>query len=235
MRYTIVLTCALMSLTPAVGQVSIGIAVPGLSIGLNVPTYPELVPVPGYPVYYAPRMSSNYFFYDGMYWAYQRDKWYSSAWNNGPWGTVRPEVIPVFLLRVPVRYYRQPPVYFHGWRPDGPPHWGEHWGHDWDERRAGWDKWDRRSAPAPAPLPAYQREYTGKRYPSEPQQPELHSRNYGYEPRDPDVKQQYEERGIPVATGERGKQQGKGASPGPGQDQEKDHGKGNGREQDRKD
>ena len=56
MRFTIVLACALMSLTPAMGQVSVSVAVPGLSIGINVPTYPELVPVPGYPVYYAPRL-----------------------------------------------------------------------------------------------------------------------------------------------------------------------------------
>ena len=216
MRYKIVLVCALMGLAPAMGQVSVGIgvAVPGLSIGINVPAYPELAPVPGYPVYYAPQVGANYFFYEGMYWVYQRDNWYSSAWYNGPWRTVRPEVVPVYLLRVPVRYYRQPPVYFRGWERDGPPHWGEHWGHDWDQRRAGWDKWDHRAAPAPAPLPVYQREYAGKRYPAEPQQPELHARNYGYEPHDPDVKEQYEERGI--------HQHGKGA----GQDQEKDHGKG---------
>ena len=103
MRFRIVLVCALMSLTPAIGQVSVSVAVPGLSIGLNVPTYPELVPVPGYPVYYAPRLGANYFFYDGMYWVYQRDAWYSSAWYNGPWGPVRAEAIPVFVLRVPVR------------------------------------------------------------------------------------------------------------------------------------
>ena len=48
------------------GQVSVGIALPGVSIGINVPVYPELVRVPGYPVYYAPQLGANFFFYDGM-------------------------------------------------------------------------------------------------------------------------------------------------------------------------
>ena len=41
--------------------------------------------VPGYPVYYAPDIGGNYFFYDGRYWVYQDDNWYSSSWYNGPW------------------------------------------------------------------------------------------------------------------------------------------------------
>jgi len=61
------------------GQVSVGIALPGVSIGINVPVYPELVRVPGYPVYYAPQLGANFFFYDGMYWVYQGDDWYASS------------------------------------------------------------------------------------------------------------------------------------------------------------
>ena len=80
------------SATSAIAQVSVGIGIglPGLSIGINLPAYPEMVPVPGYPVYYAPRLSSNFFFYDGMYWVYQGDNWYASSWYNGPWGMVGP-------------------------------------------------------------------------------------------------------------------------------------------------
>ena len=70
---------------PAAAQLSIGFGAPGVSIGINVPVYPQLVRVPGYPVYYAPQVNSNYFFYDGAYWVYQGDNWYSSAWYNGPW------------------------------------------------------------------------------------------------------------------------------------------------------
>jgi hypothetical protein len=120
------------SATSAIAQVSVGIGIglPGLSIGINLPAYPEMVPVPGYPVYYAPRLSSNFFFYDGMYWVYQGDNWYASSWYNGPWGMVGPESVPLFVLRIPVRYYRSPPPYFYGWQPDGPPRWGEHWAAD---------------------------------------------------------------------------------------------------------
>src|SRR5665647_3374880 len=61
-----------------------------VSIGINLPVYPELVVVPGYPVYYAPQLQENYFFYDGMYWVYQDDNWYESSWYNGPWWLVCP-------------------------------------------------------------------------------------------------------------------------------------------------
>ena len=44
-----------------------------VSIGTNFPVYPDLVPVPGYPVYYAPQLDSNFFFYDGLYWVYAED------------------------------------------------------------------------------------------------------------------------------------------------------------------
>ena len=183
-----------LSSAPATSQVSfsIGVNVPGVSIGINVPAYPQLVPVPGYPVYYAPRVESNYFFYDGMYWVYQQDNWYASYWYDGPWGIVAPQAVPVYILRIPVRYYRRPPPYFHGWRPEAPPRWGERWGHEWERDRNGWDRWDRRSSPRPAPLPTYQRQYTGPRYPSAEKQPELHSRNYRYQPREPVVREHYQ-------------------------------------------
>jgi hypothetical protein len=182
---------------------SIGIAVPGVSIGINVPVYPELVRVPGYPVYYAPRLNSNYFFYDGMYWVYQGDNWYSSVWYNGPWGLVAPEVVPLYVLRIPVRYYRQPPAYFRGWQRDAPPRWGDHWGTAWAQRRSGWDRWNRSSAPAPAPLPAYQRQYSGNRYPQAEQQGALHGQRYRYQPKDPVVQQHYQTQraqGAPAPT-----------------------------------
>ena len=200
MRYgVIVLWLLFCSVTSAIAQVSIGIGLPGVSIGINLPLYPELVPVPGYPVYYAPRLSSNYFFYDGMYWVYEGDNWYASSWYNGPWGLVAPEVVPVFILRIPVRYYRHPPVYFRGWRPDAPPRWGEHWGHEWEQHRRGWDRWNRSSVPARAPLPVYQRQYSGDRYPRVEQQQALHSRNYRYQPREAVVRQHYQEQARPGA------------------------------------
>jgi hypothetical protein len=100
------------------------LAFPVSTSGINVPVYPQLVRVPGYPVYYAPQANANYFFYDGMYWVYQRDNWYASSWYNGPWHIVSPDAVPVYVLRVPVRYYRQPPAYFRSWSSNAAPRWG---------------------------------------------------------------------------------------------------------------
>ena len=206
MRYClIVLSMLFWTTTSALAQVSVGVGIglPGVSIGINVPAYPELVVVPGYPVYYAPRLHSNYFFYDGMYWVYADDNWYASSWYNGPWALAGPEFVPVFLLRIPVRYYRVPPSYFRGWRADAPPRWGQHWGPQWEQRRSGWDRWSRSSAPAPAPLPVYQQQYSGDRYPrAVAQQQTIHAERYRYQPRDTVVRQHYQEhvQRTPVTT-----------------------------------
>jgi len=190
LRYGLIaLSLMLCSITTATAGVSIGISLPTVSIGINLPVYPELVRVPGYPVYYAPQMDSNYFFYDGMYWVYSDDNWYASSWYNGPWGVVGPEYVPLYILRVPVRYYRQPPQYFRGWQSNAPPRWGQHWGRDWERNRSGWNRWNRGAAPAPAPLPVYQRQYYGDRYPRVEQQHELRSQQYRYQPRDRFVRQ----------------------------------------------
>ena len=119
---------------------------------------------------------ANYFFYDGLYWVYQGDDWYASGWYNGPWRRVLPEYVPLYVLRVPVRYYRQPPRYFRVLARDAPPRWGEHWGRDWERRRPGWDRWDRDAAPAPAPLPTYQRRYPQNATRSTERQPSIRPR-----------------------------------------------------------
>jgi len=137
----------------------------GVSIGFSLPIFPELVQVPGYPVYYAPGVAANYFFHDGLFWLFSDDRWYSSAWYDGPWDEVAPAYVPAFVLRVPVGYYRMPPRYFAGWHHDRAPRWGDHWGRDWERHRRGWDRWDRRVDYRPAPLPHYQRQYAGERYP----------------------------------------------------------------------
>ena len=97
-------------------QVNVGIQIglPGVQIGINMPSYPALVAVPGYPVYYDPQASSNYFFYDGLYWVYTSDRWYASSWYNGPWQLTSRDLVPLYVLRIPVRYYRHPPAYFSG-------------------------------------------------------------------------------------------------------------------------
>src|SRR5512133_3148381 len=196
MRYLFVaLSLAMGSVTSAHAQVNVGVGF-GVDIGIHVPLYPELVVVPGYPVYYAPRADSNYFFYDGAYWVYQGDNWYASSWYDGPWQLVQPEHVPLYVLRVPVRYYRQPPAYFRGWRADAPPRWGQHWGRDWERRHGGWDRWDRRTAPRAAPLPVYQRAYSGDRYPRAPEhQSSIRSEQYRYRPREAVTRQRFEQHG----------------------------------------
>ena len=171
MRYPLV--AAFLALCPAAfadTSVSIGFNAPGISIGFTRSSYPDLMLVPGMPVYYDPGFAGNYFFYDGQYWVYQGDEWYSSGWYDGPWGLVANYDVPLFLLRVPVQYYRRPPVYFRGWSGDAAPRWGERWGHEWEQRRHGWDRWDRAAAPRAAPLPTYQRSYSGNQYPRAPEQ-----------------------------------------------------------------
>lgn len=179
----LIMLCALCSTPSKADEMS-------LSIGINLFEYPQLELMPGYPVYYAPQLDANYFFYDGSYWVYYADNWYVSDWYDGPWQLVAPEDVPDFILRIPVRFYRRPPTFFFGWYFDEPPHWGEHWGHDWERHRRGWDRWDRNIQVKPAPLPSYQRRYSAERYPRQfEQQHEIEQRNYRYRARDPFVQQ----------------------------------------------
>ena len=187
MRHALIaLLMLLCSVTPAAARVDI-------SIGINLPFYPQLQRIPSYPVYYAPTLAANYFFYDGLYWVFDGDNWYVSTWYNGPWSLVDPFDVPLFLLRVPVRYYRHAPPYFHSWRADYAPRWGERWGRSWEERRSGWDQWNRSSAPPPAPLPTYQQQYSGNRYPQPSQQAVIQTQNYRYQPRDTVARQHFEQ------------------------------------------
>ncbi len=195
-RYGLIGLLLLLGLaTSAVASVSIGINLPSVRIGVNLPVFPQLVPVPGYPVYYAPEMNSNYFFYDGLYWVYQNDDWYASSWYNGPWDYVEPMYVPLFVLRIPVAYYRDRPASFRGWQSNAPPRWNQRWGHEWEQKRHGWDRWERRSVPARAPRPEYQRKYSGDHYPRIEQQQKLRSQNYRYQPRDTHVREHYKQKG----------------------------------------
>ncbi|MEQ6289202.1 hypothetical protein ACFPAG_01045 [Vogesella sp. GCM10023246] len=198
MRYLILALSLLLypaASTYAQVTIGIGVALPSINIGINLPMYPYLVRVPGYPVYYAPQLEVNFFFYDGLYWVYEDDRWYAGSWYNGPWVEVVPEYVPLFVLRIPVRYYRRPPAYFSNWRLDRPPRWGDYWGPNWERHHSGWDRWSRPSIPPPAPLPNYQRDYSGSRYPgSVEQQDTIRSRSYRYQPHEPAIHQHFQPR-----------------------------------------
>ncbi|MES2149617.1 MAG: hypothetical protein V4508_07465 [Pseudomonadota bacterium] len=184
----------LLSLTaclsaPALAQVSV-------QIGIDVPVYPLLQPVPGYPVYYAPQLRANYFFYDGLYWVYEQDGWYESPWYNGPWRWVSEDQVPLFVLRVPVRYYRQAPPLFLSWQRDAPPRWDRVWGQPWAQRHRDWDHWNRAAAPRPAPLPTFQRNYSRDRYPDADARQRL-QQHYVYQPRDAIVREHVQKQREP--------------------------------------
>ena len=216
MRYRFIALCIALSCAGTAAPAAVSV-----SIGINVPVYPQLVAVPGYPVYYAPRLGANYFFYDGAYWVLEGEQWFVSTWYNGPWQVVLPAYVPYPVLRVPVRYYRAPPPYFHGWQPNAAPRWGQQWGPQWERQHRGWNQWDHRAVPAPAPLPVYQRPYAGERYPRAEQQPDMHGRNYRYQPKSDAVRQHYQQQGVPQP------QHGKG--PGHGKDPHRDGGPAPGR------
>jgi hypothetical protein len=191
-RVLVALFVSLCSPAPATAQI-------GISIGIDLPAFPQLVVVPGYPVYYAPALDSNLFFYDGLYWVYAQDGWYASSWYNGPWTPMGPDDVPLYVLRVPVRYYRQPPAYFRAWEPDAPPRWGQRWGGDWERRHGGWDRWNRQGTPRPAPLPVYQKEYARDSYPPADRQRSLHDQLYRHQSRDPAVLRARHAQGPPGA------------------------------------
>ncbi len=181
----LLLSGLLLLATPASAQVSFGVSLPGLQIGINVPVYPRLIRVPGQPVYYDPQANSNYFFYDGLYWVFRDDTWYQSSWYNGPWQSTHPDNVPLYVLRVPQRYYRQPPSFFRGGPAQAAPRWGEHFGPGWQQGHDNWNRWDRRTVPAAAPLPTYQRHYAGEQYPqAADRQQAVREQHYRYQPRE---------------------------------------------------
>jgi len=151
----------------------------------DVPSYPRLVLIAGTAAYYAPQLSSNYFYYDGSYWVYQGDEWYRSAWYNGPWAAVSPLVVPLSVLQIPVAYYNRPPPYFSGGQLGAPPRWDVHWGPAWAHYRGVWDRPTRGATAVAAPRPDYQRLYAGGSYPDKAQQLSLRAHYYPYQPHEP--------------------------------------------------
>jgi hypothetical protein len=103
-------------------------------IGITIAAPPQLVVVPRMPVYYAPALPYNYFFYNGQYYLFHEGRWFYGPTYNGPWHFIALEYVPVPVLRVPVQYYKAPPG--HWKRRKGPPPWAPAWGHgkSWERR-----------------------------------------------------------------------------------------------------
>ena len=81
---------------------------------------PQLVVVPGTPVYYAPGLNVNFFYYGGQYYTLHNNAWFVATAYNGPWAFMAVEYVPQPVLAVPVQYYKVPPGH---WKKHGPPPW----------------------------------------------------------------------------------------------------------------
>jgi hypothetical protein len=93
-----------------------------VSLGIRIGEEPRLVVVPGTPVYEAPSLPYNYFFYHRGYYLYHEGAWFRAATYNGPWTVIAIEQVPRPILRVPAEHYRARPEH---WRRNGPPPWAE--------------------------------------------------------------------------------------------------------------
>jgi hypothetical protein len=187
MRSGLIPACMLLGTCPhAAAQVS---------IATSLQDYAELGAAPGHPAYYAPQLDSNFFVYHEPHWRYAPASRYGGAWYERPWAALTPDRAPLFLLRVPARYERQPPRFFSGWDHAPAPRWGEHWSGNWDLRLGAWDRSSR--AYAPAPLPTYRYEYSAERYPREDPQVALRTHNHLHQPQEAPLRQQF---GRPLAS-----------------------------------
>ena len=73
---------------------------------------PRLVLVPGSPVYYAPALPVDVFFYRGLYYRLYRDTWFSAPGYGGPWRYVAYPSVPRPIIAVPPPYHKIPPGQF---------------------------------------------------------------------------------------------------------------------------
>ena len=72
--------------------------------------------------------------------------------------------------------------------------------------------------PRPAPLPSYQRQYKGERYPQAAQEQQvLHGQHFHYQPKEAVVQQHYQQMGMPPPPPPHGEAKGKGQGHGHGQ------------------
>ena len=85
-------------------NVNVGIGIPVPLPVVVVPAPPAMVIVPGTPVYYAPGLDVDVFFYGGYWWTPHQGYWFRSNNYNGPWeGMAHP---PAAMVHMP-RDYRQ--------------------------------------------------------------------------------------------------------------------------------
>jgi hypothetical protein len=116
-------------------NIGINIGVPVPPPAIVVPAPPHFVVVPSTPVYYAPALGVDLFYYGGRYYRHHDGAWFMAPGYRGPWRYLAFEHVPRPVLGVPAPYYHVPPGHlrrFHH-RPFESEHgWGRrhHWKHD---------------------------------------------------------------------------------------------------------
>ncbi len=118
--------CLFPAIPALADSLRVGIRMDSVSLGIHIGEEPRLVLVPGTPVYEAPSVPYNYFYYEGRYYLYQGGAWLRSATYNGPWTVIAIEQVPRPVLVVPAEHYKVRPDH---WKRHGPPPWAEAKGH----------------------------------------------------------------------------------------------------------
>jgi hypothetical protein len=121
---------------PAAAGVNINVGI-GIPIPVPVvvaPAPPPVVVVPGTPLYYAPGMNVDVFFYGGWWWTPYQGYWFRGPAYNGPWAYV--QAPPRVFFSLPPDY-RQRVIYQ---RPIPYGYFQQHW-REWDRDRRG-PSWD---------------------------------------------------------------------------------------------
>jgi hypothetical protein len=120
-------------------NVSFGIDMVAPPPGVFVTRPPALYIIPGTPVYYAPQVEKQLYFYSDNWYRLYDGYWFRAAYHNGPWAYLAPPGVPVVFRRLSPRYYVVPPRDQYRvswappryWRPMGARHYGDR--DEWDD------------------------------------------------------------------------------------------------------
>lgn len=74
-----------------------------------IPEPPVVVLIPGTPVYHAPHVGIDIFFYSNRWYRKHNGRWYKASYYNGPWAYLPVQRIPVALVNLPPDYRHIPP------------------------------------------------------------------------------------------------------------------------------
>lgn len=98
------LALVMMSLpaTPAAAEVNVNINVSGPPVIASEPVH--MVMVPKTSVYFVPDPGMDIFYYQGAWWSYRGNVWYSAGAYNGPWVVVKTKRVPRAVVAMPPNY-----------------------------------------------------------------------------------------------------------------------------------